>query len=241
MQIITPTIDPPSRGLAKRKRTVGPITENICTSLPPRKVVRIMPALPAPRLLEQDSNCSPEDKLKLILSSQGVHYQAYNFDSLPGFFQEITQEEIDSYGFDVLKAVREGDIEQLREFHNEGRPLKSSNRFGESLLHLACRKGLTEVVDFLIHEANVPLNVSDDMGRSPLHDAFWTCEPSFELMDLLLRACPDLLYINDKRGHTPLSYARRNHWGKWSEYFEQRSNLVVPTSTLVLTKPNQSN
>jgi len=135
------------------------------------------------------------------------------FNTIEDFFREPTAEEIEAYDFDVLNAVRSRDINMLRTFHRDGRPLKCSNRFGESLLHLACRKQCIEVVDFLINEASVPLQVADDVGRTPLHDACLTPAPNFKLVDLILAKCPDLLYIKDKRGHTPLFYAKTRTLG----------------------------
>ena len=196
-----------------------------------------MSALPA-RLIkkENSSSCSPQECLESILSSQGIKAKIHSYDSILGFFEETKEEEVDAYGFDVLKAVRENNIDQLRSFHREGLPLKCSNQFGESLLHLACRLGLVSVVDFLVHEAGVPLRVVHDMGRSPLHDAFWTREPNTELLDLILKACPDLLFVSDKRGHTPLSYARRNHWTKWVAYLKERRDMLAPVD---LNQPKQ--
>ena len=217
-------------GSLKRKRPTGFSLNTVVLTEEnrPRKVVRVMSALPA-RLVEKVDTCNPQKKLETILEQKGIRSKVRSYDSLPGFFEETKQEEIDSYGHDALQAVREADIEKLRNFHKEGRPLKCSNRFGESLLHLACRKALVKVVDFLLNEIEVPVRVKDDMGRSPLHDAFWTCEPNFELVDILLEKCPDLLLVSDKRGHTPLHYARQNHWKKWNEYLNERTHLVVPS------------
>ena len=120
-------------------------------------------------------------------------------------------------------------METLRVFLKQGRPLKCSNQFGESLLHLACRKGLVSVVKFLLVDAGVPANVRDDMGRSPLHDAFWTPTPNFELVDVILQQCPDLLLICDKRGHPPLAYTRKDHWNVWNQYLQSRSHLLKPS------------
>ena len=232
----------------KRKRSSGNITDQISNNLPPRKIVRVVSALPA-RLrktggkpLPKPSSTltssasasittlvSPQEHLISVLKSQGVEATVHSYNALTDFFEDTKQSEIDAYDFDVLKAIRELDLEQLRHFHRQGRPLKCSNRFGESLLHMACRKGLVPVVQFLVHDAGVPLRVVDDMGRSPLHDAFWTTEPNFELIDLIIKECPDLLLISDKRGHTPLSYARQHHWNIWIKYLDDRSTLLKPT------------
>jgi hypothetical protein len=223
----------------KRKRpTTVNIADQVSSSLPPRKVVRDMSAVLQARLQEKhaDTSCNPQQYLKHILAKKGIQTTVHSFASLTGFFEETKEEEVKAYGLDVLKAIRDSDIEQLRAFHEQGRPLKCSNRFGESLLHLACRKGLLSVVEFLINEVGVPLNVVDDMGRNPLHDAFWTIEPNFELVDVLVKQCPDLLLVSDKRGHTPFTYARRNHWSKWVTYLKERSNILAPT---LLNQPKQ--
>ena len=229
------TIVPSTCSSGKRKRSL--LSGNVMVNqgmamnvVPPRKVVRVMSALPS-RMIPSDSSCNPQELLATILSKDGIASDVYSIDRLPlNFFEASKEEEVNAYGFDVIRAIRESDIETLRSFLQQGRPLKCSNQFGESLLHLACRKGLVQVVEFLIHEAGVPLRVVDDVGRSPMHDAFWTCEPNFALVDLLVRKCPDLLYVSDKRGHTPLAYARRNHWGKWSEYIHSRgASMLAPT------------
>merc|ERR1712183_78962 len=57
-------------------------------------------------------------------------------------------------------------------------PFRCANRFGESLLHLACRRGRTDMVRFLVVEMGSPprdvLETMDDCHKTPLHDACWT-------------------------------------------------------------------
>jgi hypothetical protein len=189
-----------------------------------------MSALPDRLVAKKESQSTPQQVLESILSAKGMDTTLYAYDQIPCFFESTKEEEIDAYNFDVLKAIRQGDLDELRNYHEAGRPLKCSNKFGESLLHLACRKALVPVVDFLINGAGVPVQVVDDMGRSPLHDAFWTPEPNFELIDLLVGKCPDLLFVKDKRGHTPLCYTRPDHRSKWSEYLKSRSDILEPVS-----------
>lgn len=194
---------------------------------PARKIVRIVSTQVsnAPR-----TDAKPQDCLNsILLSSYGLQARTFQSDDLPGFFQEVHENDLKAYDSDALNAIRTSDMETLREFLRQGRPLKCSNQFGESLLHLACRKGLVQVVKFLLVEAGVPANVRDDMGRSPLHDAFWTPSPNFELVDVILQQCPDLLLICDKRGHPPLAYTRKDHWKVWNQYLQSRQHLLKPT------------
>lgn len=138
------------------------------------------------------------------------------------YFTPFLKEHVDAYDLEILKAVRESDIPTLQSYHNQGRPLHCANRFGESLLHLACRKALVDVVRFLVEVAQVPIWVKDDMGRTPLADAFWTIEVNLELVDLLLSRAPELFWVSDIRGHAPLSYARQEHWPLWCDYLQRK-------------------
>jgi ankyrin repeat protein len=207
----------------KRSRVVLESSEQ-----PVVKVTKICSALPN-RMLGKDENSSPQEYLMEIVKNRGIDVQIQDSLQIQGFFSEYTEEEVSFYNADVLNAIRNQDIGKLREFHASGRPLKCSNSFGESLIHMACRRGFFDVVSFLIREAKVPVRVRDDYGRTILHDAAWTCEPNFELLELILTECPDLLYMRDRRGDTPISYARKSHWHAWKKFLKQNADLVIPT------------
>lgn len=151
----------------------------------------------------------------------------------------------------IFHAVRSGNVELLRELWRENtmtsqaqesnsssinstnhkfdhRFLHCCNKARESILHLACRRGQTEVVRFLLQEVKVSACVCDDYGRNPMHDACWTPEPNFEVMDLLLAKCPDLLFIKDMRGHTPLRYAPKQHWKTWVKHLAKKIPVILP-------------
>ncbi|CAB9500125.1 ANK [Seminavis robusta] len=186
------------------------------------KVQRIMSSLPD-RMLHKANAIQEARPDNTIKEHTGVDLEFPSYAALTDFFHAPTQAEIDAYQHDILAAVRSSKIDTLREFHAAGRPMKCSNEFGESILHLACRKGLVQVAKFLIQEAGVPVQVCDDYGRNPLHDACWVHKPNFELMDMVLSKCPDLLFIKDRRGHTPLSFARRDQWKSWNDYLKSKS------------------
>ena len=185
-----------------------------------RTIVAELPPTMAPTKL------SPEEFLLDLMKQKNSECQLVETLATNGFFLDPTNEEINAYASDVLTAIRSADIEQLRSFHSTGRPLKCSNRFGESLLHLACRKGLLDVVKFLLQEANVPVRVRDDYGRTPLHDACWTTKPNFALIELLIADCPDLLFMKDRRGHTPLAYARKHQWKEWNDFLGGKGDMI---------------
>ena len=96
---------------------------------------------------------------------------------------------IDAYTMEVSMAARKNDIKTLRELH-------ACNKFGDSLLNIACRRSNTKIVKFLLEEAKVSVFLRDDTGRTPLHDACWTATPNFEIVDLLLNVA--LLAVRSK-------------------------------------------
>lgn len=216
----------------KRSRTCflqASIEENPRKRMGEVELARTIIGLPKSEYKHGIDEKDPNLVLQGITQSNGIIVSMKDSLSLKGFFEEHTEEEIAACDLTVLNAIRTQDMDQLRSFHANGRPLKCSNRFGESLLHLACRRSFVEVAKFLIQEANVPVRIRDDYGRTILHDAAWACEPNFELIQLILEQCPDLIYLKDQRGHTPLSYARKSHWAAWNKFLESRSDLLAPT------------
>mmetsp|Transcript_28858 Transcript_28858/g.61495 ORF Transcript_28858/g.61495 Transcript_28858/m.61495 type:complete len:279 (+) Transcript_28858:185-1021(+) len=139
-----------------------------------------------------------------------------------------TEEQIAAYSSDVIAAVRTNDLAALREMmYSQGRNLRCCNRFGESLLHVACRRSNFDVVSFLLLEANVSPRIKDDYGRTPLHDACWRGNPEYDIVELLLSVEPRLAFVQDVRGHKPFQYARREHWGAWREFLDQKRDLIM--------------
>jgi ankyrin repeat protein len=122
-------------------------------------------------------------------------------------------------------AVRDNDLEKLKELYASGVTLESCNRFGESLLHIACRRGNTRMVKFLVEEVKVSVHIADDMNRIPLHDACWASVPNFEIVELLLREAPEHALCPDKRGHTPFDYTRQPAWKEWVRFLSEHGSL----------------
>ena len=86
------------------------------------------------------------------------------------------------------------------------------------MIHMACRRGDYKVLRHLV-EAGAELEVSDDFGRTPLHDACWTPEPCFDVVEYLLNRDVDMLRVLDTRGASPLSYIRGEHQPIWCAFF----------------------
>eukprot|EP00978_Attheya_sp_CCMP212_P022110 scaffold65547_cov36-Attheya_sp.AAC.1 len=181
----------------------------------------------------EDTN--PQDLLYTILKSHGfssstIGTDCFKFASLDrkDFFLAITEEQVAGYNNELTSAVRGEDIAALRRMHRMGKTLQCCNKFGESIVHMACRTGSTKLLQFLLEEGNVSLRVTDDFGRTPLHDACWSREPDFCLIRLLVSRDPDLLLLADKRGVPPLGYVRRDHWGQWSRFLNENRDMIIP-------------
>lgn len=163
---------------------------------------------------------TPLDIVKEALSSRGIKCDTRpSMEMDDGFFVNLT----DMYDHEVINAIRSNDVTCLQRLHAGGANLECGNRFGETLIHLACRRSSTALVAFLINEAGVSLRVRDDYGRTPLHDACWRVKPDLDLLDMLLDLAPELLMLSDKRGHTPLCYARREHWDILIPFLEEKT------------------
>jgi hypothetical protein len=171
----------------------------------------------------------PDSVLKAMIEQAGYVYETFEALNMNGFFVEVTEDVVKAYEMDVIKALRENDLQSLRDFYKAGRQLQCANKFGDSIIHTACRRGCLEIVQFLLKEAGLSCKVCCDYGRTSLHDACWTSSPNFQVIDELLDACPDLLYTKDKRGFTPLDYARPAQYGDWCKYLAARgANRLLP-------------
>lgn len=169
------------------------------------------PGSPVTMILENLRKVSPKGKSPRTFCSLFMY----------GVFEEWTDEQKKGYDTDSISAIRSQDIDTLRRWHQEGRVLQAANAFGESLLHMACRRGFLDVVKFLVEEVGHNLWVRDDAGRTPLHDACWTAIACPDLVKFIIGKDSDMLLVSDKRGHTPLDYARKDHWQTWIDVFEK--------------------
>ena len=167
----------------------------------------------------------PIDIVKEALSSRGAKCGTKPSTEMEeGFFVTLTE----MYDQEVVNAIRSNDVESLQKLHAAGTNLQCGNRFGETLIHLACRRSTKRLVSFLLDEAGVSLRVRDDFGRTPLHDACWRAEPDLDLLEMLIDREPELLMLSDKRGHTPLCYSRREHWDLLIPFLQERMEKFRP-------------
>jgi hypothetical protein len=184
-------------------------------------------------LPDPTSNVSPDEfLLQLVRAQYGVCLEVKPALSLSAFFSEVSEEQMASYTLQVVGAVRNNDLESLKKLQREGQPLNCFNRFGESLLHMACRRGFESILEYLLEQPDINLRIRDDTGRTPLHDACWNASPQLNICKWIIQRDPSLFLITDRRGCTAFQYARPQHWGIWRKFlFDNRECLEA------LTKP----
>lgn len=171
---------------------------------------------------QRTQKVSPLSTLRSIFGDAGL---ASNVPSRS--FTKPSEEEIAAYDLDAVRAIRGGELLKLKQLHSQGKNLNASNQFGESLLHMACRRGNIGIVSFMLREAKVRVDIRDDFGRNPVHDACWTSSPNFEVMDELLEFVdPYMLLSEDVRGSAPFDYVRKEHWNAWVKYLMERKDKL---------------
>jgi len=145
----------------------------------------------------------------------------------------VTDEHLEGYNRETVQAIRENNIEQLRQVAESGQSLTACNRNGESLLHLACRRGNVAIVRYMI-ESGADVTFADDLGRTCLHDVCWRPEPDFELMEVLFAVVtPDQLLQEDRRGHICFDYCRKQHWEQWSKFLQKHATRLQRRARLL--------
>ncbi|VEU38436.1 unnamed protein product [Pseudo-nitzschia multistriata] len=168
----------------------------------------------------EDDKLSPDEFLhKLVFATCGMELEPKKAKSLKDFFEKVTDAQVAAYTMAVVSACRNNDLDALKKLHSEeGQTLNCFNRFGESLLTMACRRGFEDVVEYLLQQAGVDVRISDDSGRTVLHDACWNPSPQLRICGWITDRDPALWFVADNRGCTPFQYARPEHWGIWRQF-----------------------
>lgn len=189
------------------------------------------------RMIVKNIVIKPSDYVKSAFKANGYDIDTVKSAAVKNFY-EPTEEMLSTYNSDLLATVRKNNIEKLREIHSEKKLVNSSNKFGESLLHLSCRRSYTEMTKFMVQDVKLDLNIRDDYFRTPFHDACWTPDPNFELVDLLMKEVPEHLLLEDVRGFTPFDYVRNDHWKVWLRFLWERRDQLRPKEDRI--EANQS-
>lgn len=179
-------------------------------------------------ILDDHKITNPVDFLRALFSLSDTTKKWMEQEQQEYRFHSPAEDAVEAYDLVVVRAIRERNVDKLRDMLHEGRKFDASNKFGESLIHMACRRGDIDIVQFLLEEAHVSLDVSDDFGRTPLHDACWTSEPNLDVIGLLLKKVPpNMLLMEDVRGHTPFHYARKEHYPTWVAFLRENAHVIL--------------
>lgn len=117
-----------------------------------------------------NGHLKPEEYLKSIVEEFGASIESINVDL--DSFLSIEKQQDSCYPHAAI-AARTEDLPLLRKLHLEGRNLQCANKFGESIIHIICRRRRDDILNFLVAEVGVSLRLRDDLGRTPFHDAAW--------------------------------------------------------------------
>jgi Ankyrin repeats (3 copies) len=182
---------------------------------------------------------SPEVYLQKLVKvmCHGRELEVKKARSLEGFFARVTEAQMEAYTIAVVSVVRNNDLAGLKELHSKGQVLNCFNRFGESLLHMACRRGFDDMVEFLLGQPEMDIRICDDNGRTVLHDACWNPSPQLKICQRILERDPTLFFIADNRGCSAFQYARPEHWDIWRKFLlDNKESLTALNQPDVLER-----
>jgi hypothetical protein len=110
------------------------------------------------------ADVDPKVLLKSIIESHGLSSEPRPYASLKGFFATVTEANVAAYDMVTVSAIRKGILDDVQKLHEAGKNLVACNKFGESIIHLACRQGKTDIVEFLMFQAGSSPRVVCDVS-----------------------------------------------------------------------------
>ena len=186
--------------------------------------------------LTDDCPNSPSEYVQLMLERNGFLTAVEPFSREEMSYFEPYQES--HMPRELVRMVTENDVSSIDLLHQTSPHfLRLKNLFGESLLHLACRWGLTDMVRYLVDTANLPLNVRNSWGRTPLHEACMSIHPNFEVIELILERAPELILFLDNRGHNAFTCIREVHWEAYIQFLSENRHLLCLPSQFRIQQP----
>jgi Ankyrin repeats (3 copies) len=175
---------------------------------------------------------TPQEFLDALLLSRGyptTHYRTLN----TAYYNKPTPLQQASYSRHIIDLIKAQNVVKFRQIMMSGISPNPCNTFGESSLHMVCRRGDAVLLQVLLsHEVGTDLHVADDYGRTPLHDACWASNFAQEVVQLILMHNIDenrhMFYMEDARGSLPLSYAQKSHYSQWKQFLEDHQDHFWP-------------
>jgi hypothetical protein len=184
---------------------------------------------------------TPQSVLMRLVDQQGhpdlqrIKSEDAGYDTMPSPLQ------LSSFGTQVVLAVHTSDSEMLGKLLSCGLSPNPCNKFRDSVLDLVCKRNSVTIFECLLDHGS-DLRVVDGFGRTPLHHCAWASNFSREIAEAIIERDPLQLFIEDKRGQTPMEYVRVNTMSEWSEFLEEMADKFWPKGGPVpkLTRPKDS-
>jgi ankyrin repeat protein len=172
---------------------------------------------------------APQDVLERLLSTRGygvgmtirVKAEDTCYDFRPSPLQ------LASFGTELVKAIHNSEVEKLDELLGTGLSPNPCNQFRDSIVDLVCKRANAPIFGCLVTHG-CDLRVCDGFGRTPLHHCCWASEFSPEIAEIILKTDRQQLFMEDKRGQTPLEYVRPDQAPDWIEFLEERADQFFP-------------
>lgn len=188
------------------------------------------PAVPELESVFVPKPIAPQTYFESVLQSRGYSITAVKATEC-AYYNKVTQLQEASYGSFLVETIRMNDPASLRELLEVGLSPNASNVHNESIVHLACRMGYVDILKTLM-DFGCRLQISDDNGRTPLHEACWAASPCFELIEMLLEADRYMLLVADARGRLPLNYVREDNWAAFTRFLMKKKDDLWPDKLL---------
>ena len=172
---------------------------------------------------------SPQHCLdRLLLQTRGfspgqlrIKADAAAYDTTPSPLQ------LASFGTELVRAIHTSDLDKLSQMLNCGLSPNPCNQFRDSIVDLVCKRANASVFQMLV-EHGCDLRVCDGFGRTPLHHCGWASTFSPEIATLILQKDWRQLFLEDKRGQTPLEYVREDLFDDWINFLQGAIDHLVP-------------
>ncbi|KAL7580385.1 hypothetical protein ACA910_004410 [Epithemia clementina (nom. ined.)] len=169
---------------------------------------------------------NPQIFLEILLRSRG--YCIQQFPALRTAYRNApTPLQKASYHAKLVHIVQENQLHKLESLFRCGISPNPCNGHGESLVHLAARLSNAQALNVMI-ENGASLQVCDAMGRTPLHEACSRIKPCFTTIHRIIRQDMYLFLLADARGHLPLAYVPKQHWGSWLDFIYSNRDVFWP-------------
>ncbi|KAF2903245.1 hypothetical protein ILUMI_02941 [Ignelater luminosus] len=130
---------------------------------------------------------------------------------------------------DLLKAAKVGDLQLIKQLHNQGFSLSTKDSSGQTILHYAARYGHKDIVKYLLSYGPPELlDLKDsNLGQTPLHKAAaYKCRG----ICCMLVAAGASLDITDHRGLTPRLLALQSDDQDLAAYLESQEHFLQMVS-----------